>query len=127
MDSTEQVDAISDSEKLVDAGSDPKSDPSSNPKVATHTTNRNFTQKLLIKPTIPVVVGPTNLLLANDVVGVQEMLSQLQTVLPKANSTDTARSCARISWTRGKVNRTEREFSTPRNVKSAKTNSRLSS
>ena len=34
-DSTEHVDAISDSEKLVVDGSDPKSDPS----VATHTTN----------------------------------------------------------------------------------------
>ena len=43
-DSNKQVDTISESEKLVDAGSDPKSNPSSDPKVYTHTTNENFAQ-----------------------------------------------------------------------------------
>ena len=43
-DSDKQVGAISDSEKLVVTGSDPKSDQGRNPKVATHTTNRKFTQ-----------------------------------------------------------------------------------
>ena len=54
---------MSDSEKLVVDGSDPKRDPS----VPTHTTNRildtdttngNSTQMILINPTIQVVVGP---------------------------------------------------------------------
>ena len=44
-DSVKQVDTISDSEKLVVTRNDPKSDPSSDPKVATNTTNRKFTQK----------------------------------------------------------------------------------
>ena len=43
-DSDKQVDALSDPEKLVLAGSDPKRYPSSDPKVANHTTNGNFTQ-----------------------------------------------------------------------------------
>ena len=60
-DYAKQVDAISDSKKLIVDGSDQKSDPS----VATHTTNgtsatdatnRISTQKLLINPTIQAVV-----------------------------------------------------------------------
>ena len=47
-DSEEQVDAISDSEKLVDAVNDPISDPNSNPisnpKVATYTINGKISQ-----------------------------------------------------------------------------------
>ena len=58
IDSDKQVDAMSYSEKLVDAGRDPKSDPSRNPKVVTHTNNGNFKQKLFINQTIPVVVVP---------------------------------------------------------------------
>ena len=68
-DSTEQVDQINDSDKQVDAigdseeldvtGSNPKSDPSSDTKVYTHTTNRNFIQNLLrrwfVPKTIPVL------------------------------------------------------------------------
>ena len=63
------------SEKLVDAGRDPKSDPSRNPKVVTHTNNGNFKQKLFINQTIPVVVVPINPFVVADVVGVQEILS----------------------------------------------------
>ena len=48
-----QVDAISDFEKLDDARSDPKSNQNSDPKVATYTTNKNFTQKLLITRFVP--------------------------------------------------------------------------
>ena len=55
-DSNKQVDALSDSEKLVDARSDPKIDPSMDPKVATHITNRNFTQKLLISRFVPKII-----------------------------------------------------------------------
>ena len=42
----EQVDAINNYEELVDTVSDPKSDPSSNTKVATYTTNVTFTKKI---------------------------------------------------------------------------------
>ena len=64
-DSAEQVDAISDSKKLVVDGSDPKSDPrvathTINGISDTHTTNKISTQKLLINPTIQVVVRPIN-------------------------------------------------------------------
>ena len=41
IDSAEQVNALGGSNKLVDAKSNPKSDPISDPKVATYTTNRN--------------------------------------------------------------------------------------
>ena len=99
-DSDKQVDAISDPGKLVDAGSDSKSDPSSNPKVDTQTTNRKFTQKLLISrfvpKIIPVVIGLINPLVTADVVGVQEILSPRQTVLQKASVADASRSCTRI-------------------------------
>ena len=51
---------MSDSKKMVVTGSDPKSDlssnPSSNPKIATHTTNINFTQKLLVCPFAPKII-----------------------------------------------------------------------
>ena len=127
MDSAKQVDTISDAEKLVDAGSDPKSNPIRNQKEATHTTNGNFTQKKLINPTIPVVVGLINPLVAANLVGLQEMMSPRQTMLPKANVTDAALSCTRIFRTLGKINHTERDGATPRNFNSAKTNSRLSS
>ena len=53
---TKQVDAISDSEKLVVTASDPKSDPSRDPKAATQTTNGNFAQKLLINRFIPKII-----------------------------------------------------------------------
>ena len=59
-------------------------------------------------------------------VGVQEILSLRQTVLPKASITDRARSCARILQTPGKVSRTGRDDSMPRDVSSDE-NSRLSS
>ena len=95
-DSDKQVDAIIDSEKLVDAGSNPKSDPSSNPKVATYTSNKKFTQKLLISrfvpKIIPVAIGPINQPVTDDVLGIQEMLGLRQTVLPKVIITDTVHS-----------------------------------
>ena len=72
--SAKQVDAISDSDKLVVDGSDPKSDPrvaihTTNGFSATHTTNRILTQKLLINLTIQVVVGPITLIVTAGVVG----------------------------------------------------------
>ena len=128
-DSDKQVDVIRDSKKLVDAGSDPKSNPSRNPKVDNYTTNGKFTQKSLISrfvpKIIPVAIGPINQLVTNGVSGIQEILGSFQTVLPKASVTDTAHSCARILRTLGKVSRTGRDRSTPRDVNSAKANARL--
>ena len=117
-DSDKQVDAISDSKKLVDAGSDPSSDL----KVVTCTTNIKLTQKILISwffpKIIPVVIRQTNPLVTADVVGVQEILSPRQTVVSKASLTDAARSCARIFSTPEKVSRTGRYDSTPQDVNS---------
>ena len=78
--------------------------------------NGNFTQESLINPNIPVVIGPINPLITSNVVGVQEMLSLYQTVLLKANITDAMLSYARIFRTPGKVNRTETDGATPRDV-----------
>ena len=80
--SAKQVDAISDSKKLVADGSDPRSDPS----VATHTTNRIIdtdttngisTQKLFINPTIPAVFQPISPLVPAKVEFAQDSLSPL--------------------------------------------------
>ena len=103
-DSAKQVDAISDSKKLVVGGSDPKSDPS----VATHNTNGisitdtnngMSTQKLFINPTIQAVVRPITPLVTVKVEVSQESLNPRQTSLPQANVTDAVRPCARIFWT----------------------------
>ena len=57
--SKEQVDAINDFEELIDVVSNPSSNPSSNPisdpKIATYTTNRKLTQKLLISRFVPKI------------------------------------------------------------------------
>ena len=55
-DSNKQVDAINDSKKLVVTGSDPKSNPSSNPKADTHITDGNFARKLLINRFVPKII-----------------------------------------------------------------------
>ena len=125
-DSAEQVDAISDSEKLVVDGSDPKSDPSeathtNNILLDTDTTNGISTQKLLINPTIEVVVGPITPLVAAKVKVTQESLSPRQTVLPQANTTDVARPCAHIYQTTGKVIGTSRGSATQRDTSSSET------
>ena len=77
-DSNKQVDIINDSEELVDAGSDPKSDPSSDPKVATYTTNRKSPQNLLRSQLCPEIIqgaiGPINQIVNEDVTGIQEIL-----------------------------------------------------
>ena len=86
-DSAEQVDELSDSEKLVVYGSNPKRDPN----VATHTTNRisdthttngMSTQKLFINPTIQAIVRPITPLATSEVEVAQESLSPRQTSLP---------------------------------------------
>ena len=102
--SEEQFDAINnsinDSEELVHAVSDPKSDPSINPKVATYTTNDKFTQKLLIgrfvAKIIPAAICPVDQLVTEDPLGIRDILGSCQTVLPKAIVTDAASCGARI-------------------------------
>ena len=76
-DSAKQVDAISDSKKLVVDGIDPKSDPrvathATNGISATHIINGIPTQKLLINPTIQVLVGLITPLVIAGVVGARE-------------------------------------------------------
>ena len=93
---------------------------------ATHTTNRILTKKILINPTIQVVVRPITPLVTAGVVGVRDILSPRQTVLLQANVTDTARSCTCIYRTPGKLNGTERDGATPRDPSSSETNSRFS-
>ena len=51
--SDKQVDAMSDSKKLVVTRSDQKSDPNSDPKVATHTTNGKFYTNIIDQPNHP--------------------------------------------------------------------------
>ena len=109
-------------------GSDPKSDPrvathTTNRILATHTTNGISTQKLLINPTIQAVFGPITPIIAAGVVGVRESLSPLQTVLLQSNVTDAVRNCARIYRTPEKVSGTERYGATPRDLYSSETNS----
>ena len=120
-DSAEQVDAISDSEKLVVDGSDPKSDPSvathtTNGISATDTTNRIWTQKLFINPTIQAVVRPITPLVTVVVEVAQEILSPHHTSLTQVNGTDVARPCACIFRTTGNVIGTERDRATPRDT-----------
>ena len=57
--SEKQVDIINDSKELVDAISDPKRDPSSNPKVGTYTTNGKCTHKLLISWFVSKIIPAT--------------------------------------------------------------------
>ena len=76
--SEEQVDAINDSEELVDTVSDRKIDPSSNPKVATYTTNRKSPQNLLRSHFVPEIIqgaiGPINQIITKDMKGIQKIL-----------------------------------------------------
>ena len=112
-------------------GSDPKSDPrvathTTNRILATHTTNGISTQKLLINPTIQVVVGLITLLVTAGVEDAQEIFIPRQMVLPQGNVTDVACPCVHIYWTTGKVIRTERDSATPRDASSSETRSILS-
>ena len=58
--------------------------------------------------------------------GAQDGLSPRQTFLLQTNVTDSARSCARIYRTPGKLSGTERDATTPRDASFSKTNSILS-
>ena len=129
--STKQVDVISDSKKLDVDGNDTKRDPivatHTTYKISTtHTTNGISTHKLLINPTIQVVVRPINILVTASVVVLWESMSPCQMVLPWANITEAACSCARIYWNPGKISDMERDGATPRDSSSSKTNFRLS-
>ena len=101
-DSDKQVDEISDSEHLVVTRSNPKSNPNSDSKTATDTTNENFTHKLLISQfvqnIIPVVIRLTILPITVYVMCVQEILIPRQTVLPQASVTHVGHSCAHMTF-----------------------------
>ena len=130
-DSSEQVDAISDSEKLIVDGSDPESDTSvathtTNGISDTHTTNGISTQKLFITQTIKVVFQPITPLVTFKVEVAQESLIPRQTVIPQANVMDAGRPCARIFRTTGNVIGTERDRATPRDTSSSETRCRVS-
>ena len=95
------------------------SDPKSGLSVATHTTNAILdadtingisTQKLLINPTIQVVVWPITPLVTARVEVEQESLIPRQTLLPQANVMYAARPYTRIYRTTGKVIGTERDI-----------------
>ena len=82
-DSEEQVNVISNSEEMVYAVSDPKSDP----KVATYTTNGNFAQKKLKNRFFPKIIQDAirliDQLVTEDVPGIRDTLGKHQTVLLK--------------------------------------------
>ena len=124
-DSEEQFNVINDSEELVDA----KSNPSSDPKVATYTTNGKFTQKLLfswfVPKIIPATIRPVDQIVTEDLPGIREILGSRQMVLPKASVTDSSRSGACILRTPRKVSCTSRDRSTPQDVKSSVATARL--
>ena len=106
---------------MVVNGSDPKSDPSSDPKAATHTKNGNLAQKLLIMwfvpKIIPVVILKINPSITANVIGVQDVLIQYQTVLLKASVMNAGRSCASIfQRNSGKVIRTNKDDATPQDI-----------
>ena len=65
-------------------------------------------------------------LVTASVLGARKSLSPFQKVLPQANVVDAARSCARTYRTPGKVSRTKRDGSTPRDASSSETSSRVS-
>ena len=125
----ERVDAIRNSEELLDAVSDPKSNPSRNPKVATHTTNGKCSQKLsknrFVPKIIQGVIRPIDQLVTEDVPGIRETLGSRQTVFPKEIVTDTAYSGASIFWTLREVSRTDRDGSKPQEVNTAVATVRL--
>ena len=120
---------MSNSEELVDAISDPKIDPSSDPKVATYTNNRKIPRKLLKNRFVPKIIQGAirtiEQLVTEDVPGTQETLGVRQTVLPKEIVTDAARSGAHIFWTPREVSRTERDGSMQRDVNTAVATTRL--
>ena len=123
------VDAISNSKEVVDAVSNPKSDPSSNPKIANYTTNRNFPQKLFNSRFVPNITPganrPNDQLVTDDVPGIRGTLGTHQTFLPKEIVTDAARSGARIFQNPSKVSQTGRDGSMPQDVNTAVATTRL--
>ena len=104
--SEEQVHTIIEYEELVDALSNPKSDPSSDTKVSTNTTNIKFPQKLLKNWFIPKIIQcairPTDHLVMEKVLVIRETLGERQTVLLKEIVKDAARNGAHISGLRGR-------------------------
>ena len=91
---------------------DAESDPNSNPKVATYTTNGNSPQKLILNRLIPKIIPgaihPMEQTITDNLVVIRETLDPRQTILSKETVTDAARSGACIFRTHRNVNRTDR-------------------
>ena len=96
--SEEMVEPVSKSEELFDAVSDPKGDPSSDPKVATYTNNVNYPHKLLANSEIPaiiqVVIPPVHQATTDEVSTSGGDLHAVHTVLLKEIVTGAAPSAA---------------------------------
>ena len=101
-------------------GDDAESDPISNPKLDTYTTNLKTPQKLFNNWFIPkIILGairPIDQLSTEDVPWIWETLDAWQTMLSKDIFTDATRSGARIFRTPREVSWTDRDGSMPQDV-----------
>ena len=121
---------INDSAYCDSEEDDTESNPNSDSKVATHTsdrkkrkvtdtdtTNRNSPQKLLINRLIPeiikVTIPPIDQTVAEDAAGNVETLHALRTAPSKEVVTDTSRNAACVFWTPAKVIRHGTDGTTP--------------
>ena len=98
--SKELVYAVSNTEELFGAVSDPKSDPSSNPKLATYTTNGNSPQRLLANRKIPEIIQgvilPVHQVTADGVLTCGGALHVVRTVLSEEIVTVAAPRAANV-------------------------------
>ena len=103
------VHAVSNSEELFDYGSNPKRDPSSDPKRATYTTNRNSPHRLLANSKIPAiiqgVIPPVHQATADGVSTCGGALHVVRTVITEDIVTVTVPSAAGFSKEPTVVNR----------------------
>ena len=88
---------------------DAESDPNSDPKVYTYTTNENYPQKLFINRLIPEIIWgsitPIHQTITEDDAGIRETFEACQTIILKEIGTDAARRGARIFRTPVDVSR----------------------
>ena len=127
--SEEHIGTISNYEEMVDAVIYPKSNPSSNPKVATRTISRKFQQNLLRIQFVPNIIQgafrPIDQIITEDLPGIEEIFGARQMVLPKDIDMDTARSGACIFYTLRELIWTGRYNSTSQFVNTAYATARL--
>ena len=105
---------------------DGEGDPKSDPKVATHTSdrkkrkvtetdtnNRNYPQKILINRTLLMITTPIDLWIMDGVGTCRGTTHARQMPTSKVVITDTACISAHIFWTPGDISRTFRDITTP--------------